>query len=335
MNNEPEEKELSDDKLAAATATTIFRQRSELAQEIVSSKHGFLENWALPIFLGLLLSLVAATWFIKYPDIVETRAVLVPHHAPKELVSPLGGRIANQLVPNHTPVKKGQPVIFLEDSVGVTQIMVLNKYVNKFLLKTGVGELSGTEAFFKLKVDSLGEIAPAYQNLLAAFKSRDAVKLRQSLTIVSALTKGWLDAHIIRATIDGTLIFSIPVSKDDYLPPNKVIGYISPPQNSFYVSTVLSQYNFGKLDTGLLVQLRFNAYPYQEMGYVEGRLNYISEFPTDTGFMATIALPKGLITNNNFKITYRGGLTAQALIITKNMRLLQRIYYSVVKTGSY
>ena len=93
----------------------------------------------------------------------------------------------------------------------------------------------------------------------------------------------------------------------------------------------MPQTNFGKIDTGQQVQLRFDAYPYQEFGIVEGRLKYISKVPSDSGFLANIELPKGLITNYQKQIQYRSGLKSQALIITKDARLAQRFYFTIVK----
>ena len=96
----------------------------------------------------------------------------------------------------------------------------------------------------------------------------------------------------------------------------------------------LPQNNLGKVDTGMQVQLRFDAYPYQEVGFVKGKLNYMSPIASDSGFLATVNLQNGLHTNLNKTIQYKNGLQAQALIITKDMRLLERIYYSVVKSVS-
>jgi len=77
--------------------------------------------------------------------------------------------------------------------------------------------------------------------------------------------------------------------------------------------------------------LKFAAYPDQEFGSVIGSIEFISHIPTDSGYMAKIALPKGLITNYNKSIQYRDGLTAQADIITENLRLLERFYYNTLK----
>jgi HlyD family secretion protein len=96
----------------------------------------------------------------------------------------------------------------------------------------------------------------------------------------------------------------------------------------------LPQNNFGKVDTGMPVQLRFDAYPYEEIGFVKGRLNFISKIASDSGFYATVRLDNGLTTNLKKHIQYKNGLKAEALVITKNLRLLQRIYYSIIKNTS-
>ena len=70
------------------------------------------------------------------------------------------------------------------------------------------------------------------------------------------------------------------------------------------------------------------------MEFVKGRLNFISKVATDIGFYATATLDKGLIPNFRNRIQYKNGLKAQALVITKDSRLLKRIYYSIIKITS-
>jgi hypothetical protein len=123
----------------------------------------------------------------------------------------------------------------------------------------------------------------------------------------------------------------VPLQENQFLPSSKTIGYINPPNSQYYAQVILLQNNFGKLDTGQAVQLRFDAYPYQEFGYIEGKLAYISKVPSDSGFLANIALPNGLLTNYNKSLQYRSGLKSQAEIITQDSRLLQRIYYGIVR----
>lgn len=80
------------------------------------------------------------------------------------------------------------------------------------------------------------------------------------------------------------------------------------------------------------VQLRFDAYPYQEVGFVHGKLDYISDMSVDSSFLGRINLPEGLRTSRNRNLQFKNGLKARALIITKDMTLLKRVYYGIIKS---
>lgn len=156
----------------------------------------------------------------------------------------------------------------------------------------------------------------------------------QTLQSLKSHVNDWLKRYVVYSPVKGKVYFIIPVQENQYTQNNKLIGYINPQESDFYAEANLTQYNFGKIDTGLLVQLRFDAYPYQEAGFVAGKINYISSVPSDSGFRATIKLKNGLMTNNHNQLPYKNGLKSQAIIITKNMRLLERLYYNVIKSLS-
>ncbi len=80
------------------------------------------------------------------------------------------------------------------------------------------------------------------------------------------------------------------------------------------------------------VQLRFDAYPYQEVGFVHGKLDYISDMSVDSSFLGRINLPEGLRTSRNRNLQFKNGLKVRVLIITKDMTLLKRVYYGIIKS---
>ena len=139
----------------------------------------------------------------------------------------------------------------------------------------------------------------------------------------------WKRKYIITSPVEGKVAFVVPLQENQFLPAGKIIGYVNPPDSRYYAMVELTQNNFGKIRAGQKVQLRFDAYPYAEFGYVEGRLNYVSKVPSDSGFLATIDLPRGLRTNYNLDVQYRSGLRSQAIIITRDSRLLERFYYNI------
>lgn len=161
--------------------------------------------------------------------------------------------------------------------------------------------------------------------------AQQKIIFQQALQTLHSLTNEWERKYVIKAAANGKVVFLIPLQENQFMQSGKIIGFVNPINSKFYAQVTLPQNNFGKIDTGQIVQLRFEAYPYQEFGIVEGRLKYISKLPSDSGFLANIELPNGLVTNYHKQIQYRSGLKSQALVITKDARLAQRFYYSIVK----
>jgi len=155
--------------------------------------------------------------------------------------------------------------------------------------------------------------------------------LQEAQTLKSTLEE-WEKKYIIRAPVSGKLTFLSPLQENEFMKSGQSLGFVAPVNSKYYAEVTIPQYNFGKTDTNQVVQLRFDAYPYQEYGFVTGRLKYISEIPSDSGFVAHVQIPFGLITNQKKEIKYREGLKAEALIITKDMRLTERFYYSLTSS---
>lgn len=95
----------------------------------------------------------------------------------------------------------------------------------------------------------------------------------------------------------------------------------------YYVKAALHHDSLRNIQTGQKVQVRFEAYPFTEFGYVEGRLKQITELLHDRVELV-IELPNGLETNRHRSIVYNEGMKAQVLIVVNDGRLLQRIYKS-------
>jgi len=160
--------------------------------------------------------------------------------------------------------------------------------------------------------------------------SQQKIIFLQALQTLQSLVNEWFKKYILKAPINGKISFLVPLQQNQYLKMGKTLGFVIPRDTHYYAEINLPQHNFGKIDTGQLVQLRFDAYPYQEFGYVKGRLGYITEFATDSGFLAHIQLVDGLVTNQHKTLHYRDGLKAEAQIITKDMRLMERFYNNII-----
>ncbi len=148
----------------------------------------------------------------------------------------------------------------------------------------------------------------------------------QALNTFNSQVDEWKMKYLLIAPIDGTVSFSTFLQENQQLKQGQTICLINPGNSNYYVEALIPQYNFGKVKTGQDVLLKFEAYPYQEFGSVKGRVEFISNAPSDSGYLAKIALPEGLETNYKKTLQYRTGLSMQAEIITDKRRLLERFF---------
>ncbi|MCH5716248.1 HlyD family secretion protein [Niabella hibiscisoli] len=119
--------ELSNEEMYEVALNKNFWERSEIAQEIVSRKPDFFEKWSLLLFLMVILSLIGASWFIRYPDIIEANAILIGENAPKEIISRQSGHLIALLVKNNQKVKQGEIIAWIESNANTQEIISLSK----------------------------------------------------------------------------------------------------------------------------------------------------------------------------------------------------------------
>jgi multidrug efflux pump subunit AcrA (membrane-fusion protein) len=153
----------------------------------------------------------------------------------------------------------------------------------------------------------------------------------ESLNTLKAQLDEWESKYLLIAPVSGKVAFENFLQENQQLKTGQTICFVNPENSSYYAEMVIPQGNFGKIAVGQKVFLRFPSYPFQEFGAVIGRIDFISQIPTDSGYLAKVSLQDGLNTSYKKQIQYRDGLLAQGEIITKDLRLIQRFYYSIVK----
>ena len=153
----------------------------------------------------------------------------------------------------------------------------------------------------------------------------------QSLQTIKSQVQAWEFKYILKAPVAGIVSFTGFFQENQEIKSGQTLFYIQPGNTSYFVEMLVPQYNFGKVKQGQEVLLKFRAYPFEQYGSVAGKIDFISTTPSDSGYLAKVILPNGLITNYKKQLQCRTGLFAQADIITEDMRLLERFYYNLVK----
>ena len=139
-----------------------------------------------------------------------------------------------------------------------------------------------------------------------------------------------LKQRVVKAPTSG-LIFQLPIKKTGaVVNPGDLVAEIAPKQSSLILKAQMSTAQSGSLHKEMPVKIKFDAYPFQDYGIVEGKLVNISPTTkvadTENGQVAAyeleIELKQTYIKAKNKRIALRPGQTATAEVIVRQRRLI-------------
>lgn len=148
----------------------------------------------------------------------------------------------------------------------------------------------------------------------------------QALNTIRSQISDWKKKYALIAPAGGKVSFNTFIQESQEMRINQSVCFVVPSNTMAYVESVVPQYSFGKIKVGQNVLMRFDAYPYKEFGSVEGKVEFISAVPADSGYLTKIIVPKGLVTTSGKELKYISKLTLQADIITQKRSLLERLF---------
>lgn len=146
----------------------------------------------------------------------------------------------------------------------------------------------------------------------------------QALNAYKNTIEEWKQKYLLTAPVNGKFENAGFLTENQQLQAGQVLGYVTNESNKYFVEMLVPQTNSGKVKPGQEVLLKFPAYPSQEFGSVKGRIESIKNIPTDSGFLAKVILPNGLVTNYNKPLLFSEGMVAISEIITEKKRLSDR-----------
>jgi HlyD family secretion protein len=146
----------------------------------------------------------------------------------------------------------------------------------------------------------------------------------QALFAYRSTIEDWKQKYLLTAPESGKFIYASFLDENQLLRPGQVVGFVTNETDKYFVEMLIPQAGFGKIKPGQVVLLKFSGYPAQEFGSVKGKIEYIKGIRSDSGYLAKVSLPQGLVTNYKKTILFTDGLLANAEIITEKKRLSDR-----------
>lgn len=135
-----------------------FELRSEEVQDILTKVPNWMIRWGTLLIFAIILMLFFVSWFIKYPDVVNTEIVITTNIPPEKIVSKSSGRIEAILVKNKAIVPKNSILAIIENTARYQDVFLLKSIVDHY----NINDPKTTFPFSKLKNTQLGEIESAY-----------------------------------------------------------------------------------------------------------------------------------------------------------------------------
>ena len=88
--------------------------RSEEVQEILTKVPHWMIRWGNVLFLSLIVLLLIMSWFVKYPDIITSKAIITTQIPPQKEFAKITGKLDTILVKDNDTVTENQPLAILE-----------------------------------------------------------------------------------------------------------------------------------------------------------------------------------------------------------------------------
>lgn len=104
--------------------------RSEEVQEILSNAPHWMIRWGNIIFLILILMLLLLSWFVKYPEIISSEAIVTTEIPPEKEFAMKSGKIDVILVSDNDSVNADQYLAVIENTANYKDVFKLKKIVD-------------------------------------------------------------------------------------------------------------------------------------------------------------------------------------------------------------
>ncbi|WP_427157335.1 HlyD family efflux transporter periplasmic adaptor subunit [Aliinostoc sp. HNIBRCY26] len=192
----------------------------------------------------------------------------------------------------------------------------------------------------------LQEQLSSYQSVvqagkLAVLKSQEQLKdlqgqitnlqsdIAQSKSQIASL-KLQLQQRVVRSPIDGT-VFELPIDKPGpVVESGQIVAQIAPQNTPLILKAQMPSQQSGFLKVGMPVKIKFDAYPFQDYGIIQGRVSWISpdskiqttsQGNTET-YEMDIIIDQPYIQAGNKRIVLTPGQTASAEVIIRQRRVI-------------
>lgn len=144
----------------------------------------------------------------------------------------------------------------------------------------------------------------------------------------------WKEQYLFVAPIDGSVQYLGFWRDNVHMNASTEVFSISPTKNHMIGELLIPSLGAGKVEVGQDVNVKFFDYPYDEYGYVRGKVEALSSLArnmessegTAKAYLVRVSFPEGLKTNFDKQLHLNFESVGTGEVITRERRLIQRLF---------
>ncbi len=134
--------------------------RSEEVQEILEATPSWMIRWGNILVLSLIAMLLLLSWFIKYPDVIPSNAIITTEIPPQKEYAKSFGKIASILVVDDQNVHQDSPLAVLDNTASFRDVFLLKSILDTITFNSETFDFPITA----IPILSLGDIQQSYSS---------------------------------------------------------------------------------------------------------------------------------------------------------------------------
>jgi len=104
--------------------------RSEEVQDILTKVPHWMIRWGNVLLLALIIMLLVISWFVKYPDVIPSRALITTIVPPQKEYARITGKFDAILVKDNDQVSIDQPLAIIENTANYDDVFKLKSIID-------------------------------------------------------------------------------------------------------------------------------------------------------------------------------------------------------------
>ncbi|CAM3927536.1 HlyD family secretion protein [Mucilaginibacter galii] len=160
----------------------------------------------------------------------------------------------------------------------------------------------------------------------------EKLKFVQSLNSLISQAQEWREKYELKASENGRISYAGIIQENQLITLGQEVFSINPRRSAFFGEMPIPQDNMGKVRRGQQVLIKLRSYPYEEYGFIRGKIIQINDVPVnDSIFLSKVSFKLSGRTDLKRPILLKSGMQADAEIVTEEASVLQRLIRGILK----